>query len=185
MDHSPEQLLLQQCQKGQLNAQRDLYERYKSVLFAVCIRYARDHAEAEDLLQETFIVIFRDIRQFRQEGSLEGWLRKVTIRVALTQLKKKYPTRFAQPFESLPPDFAVSVPSDSDLNEEAILGLLQQMPEGYRTVFNLHCVEEYSYEEIAQTIGVAESTVRSQYVRARRFLRKLVEKMLSEIESGG
>ena len=139
---------------------------------------------AEDLLQEAFIVIFRDIYQFKQEGSLEGWLRKVTIRVALTHLKKKYPTRFAQSFESLPPDFAVSVPYESDLNEESILGLLQQMPEGYRTVFNLHCVEEYSYEEIAQTMGVAESTVRSQYVRARRFLRKLVEKMLSEMESG-
>lgn len=177
MHLSPEHLLVQ-CQKGKQNAQQELYEQYKTVLFAVCLRYAHDYAEAEDLLQEAFIVIFRDIGKFRKEGSLEGWLRRVTSNVAITHLRKKYPTRFAEPFESLPMEHAVIVPDHSDFEEEAILALIQQMPEGYRTVFNLRCVEEYSYEEIAEKMRVKESTVRSQYVRACRFLRKLVEKML-------
>ena len=184
MDYFPKQVLLQ-CQKGDPNAQKDLYVRYKAVLFAVCLRYARDHSEAEDFLQEAFIVIFRDIPQFRSEGSLEGWLRRITSRVAMTQLYKKYPTRFAQPFESLPPEYAISMPEHSELDEEVMLQLLQQMPEGYRTVFNLRCVEEYSYEEIAHTMHIAESTARSQYVRACRFLRKLVEKMLSGVKNDG
>jgi len=184
MDYFPKQVLLQ-CQKGDPNAQKDLYVRYKAVLFAVCLRYARDHSEAEDFLQEAFIVIFRDIPQFRSEGSLEGWLRRITSRVAMTQLYKKYPTRFAQPFDSLPPEYAISMPEHSELDEEVMLQLLQQMPEGYRTVFNLRCVEEYSYEEIAQMMHIAESTVRSQYVRACRFMRKLVEKMLSGVKDGG
>jgi RNA polymerase sigma factor (sigma-70 family) len=176
--------LLQQCQKGRPAAQKALYEQYKTVLFPVCLRYARDHAEAEDLLQEAFIVIFRDIRHFRGEGPLEGWLRRVTLRVALMQLRKKYPTRFAEPFDMLPPEKAVELPADSDLNAEELLALLQKMPDGYRTVFNLRCVEEYSYEEIAQTMGIAESSVRSQYARACRFMRGLVERMLGTVGSG-
>lgn len=180
MDLLPEHLLIR-CQKGESNAQRDLYERYKANLFAVCLRYARDYAEAEDLLQEAFIVIFRDIKQFRNEGSAEGWLRRITSHVAISEIRKKYPTRFAQPFDTLPPDHAISFPTDPEPEEEAILQLLQQMPVGYRTVFNLRCVEEYSYEEIAHAMHVTESTARSQYARACRFMRKLVEKLLSGV----
>ncbi|MBL7825659.1 MAG: RNA polymerase sigma factor [Saprospiraceae bacterium] len=169
--------LLQQCQKGDSSAQKKLFEGYKNRLFAVCLRYARDRAEAQDILQEAFVSIFRDLHQFSGEGAFDGWLHRVTVRAALQHLRKRNVLRFAVDYDDMPTD-ARSLTPDTDLNHEAILKMVQQLPDGYRAVFNLHCMEAFSYTEIAAELGISESSVRSQYSRACKQLRGLLEHLL-------
>ncbi len=172
--------LLAGCKRGDSKSQRALFEQYKVRLFAVCLRYARDRPEAQDMLQEAFLAIFRDIGQYKGDGALAGWLRRVAVRAALQYLRRKNPLRFAEEYEGLPPESFNVVP-DTDLSGEAILGLVQQLPPGYRAVFNLHCVEALSYPEIAVELGISESSVRSQYARACQRLRGLVDRMLTTV----
>jgi RNA polymerase sigma-70 factor (ECF subfamily) len=176
MDETPMDLL-KKCQRGDSQAQRQLFERYKNRLFSLCLRYSRDRPEAQDMLQEAFLAIFRDLGQFSGTGSLDGWLHRVTVRSALQFLRKKNPLRFAESMDNQPMD-AYALAPDTDLNAEAILHLVQQLPDGYRLVFNLHCVEAFSYAEIAAELGIAESSVRSQYARACKHLRVMVDRMM-------
>ncbi|MBK9337353.1 MAG: RNA polymerase sigma factor [Lewinellaceae bacterium] len=170
--------LIAACRRGDSTAQRQLFEKYKNLLFGVCLRYARDRPEAQDMLQDAFLSIFRDLEQYNGNGAFEGWMHRVTVRSALQYLRKKNPLRFAEDYDNLPADTWNTSP-DTDLNSEAILDMVQKLPSGYRTVFNLYCVEAYSYSEIAAELGIAESTVRSQYARACKQLRSMVERLLS------
>lgn len=179
MDQSLQKLIAG-CRHGEAGAQRNLFENYRTPLFAVCLRYARDRPEAQDMLQEAFLTIFRDLGQYKGEGSFEGWLRKVTVRSALQHLRRKNPLRFAENYDDLPHDTHNFVP-DTDLNSESLLRMVQLLAPGYRTIFNLHCMESFSYAEIAVELGISESTVRSQYARACKQLRSLVEKLLTNV----
>jgi RNA polymerase sigma-70 factor (ECF subfamily) len=170
--------LIAGCCHGDLLAQRQLFDRYQSVLLVVCLRYARDRPEAQDMLQEAFLAIFRDLGQYTGLGNFEGWLRKVTVRAALQYLRRRNPLRFAEDYNELPAH-TLDVHPDMEMNGEAILRLVQQLPDGYRTIFNMHCIESFSYSEIAAELGINESTVRSQYARACKQLRGMVEKLLS------
>ena len=170
--------LLTACKRGNSQAQRQLFEQHQSRLYSVCLRYSRDRHEAHDILQEAFLAIFRDLGQFKGNGAFEGWMHRVTVRCALQYLRKKNPLRFADDYDDLPAE-TWQVKPDMELNSAAILKMVQQLPDGYRTVFNLHCLEGYSYSEIAVELEIAESTVRSQYTRACRQLRGLVEKLLT------
>lgn len=178
MIDAPLQQLLAGCRRGDAHAQRTLFEQHKARLFTVCLRYARDRPEAQDMLQEAFLTIYRDLGQYNGSGPFEGWLYRVTMRRTLQYLRQKNPLRFAEDFNELPPD-ALEVRPDTELNGEAILHMVQQLPPGYRAVFNLHCIESYSYPEIAAELGISESTVRSQYARACQRLRTLVERLLT------
>lgn len=168
------------CRRGDAGAQRRLYERFNARLFTVCLRYARDRAEAQDMLQDAFLVIFRDLGQYRGQGAFDGWLHRVTVRSVLQHLRRKNPLRFAEDVDGLAPD-NYSIQPDMELNSEVILQMVQQLPAGYRTVFNLHCVEAWSYPEIAAELGISESSVRSQYTRACKQLRIQVEKLLTGV----
>ncbi len=178
MIDAPLRELLSGCRRGHSGAQKILFEQYKSRLFTVCLRYARDRPEAQDMLQESFLTIFRDLHQYNGSGPFEAWLSRVTLRCALQFLRKKNPLRFAEDYSELPAD-TFDIRPDAELNSETILLMVQKLPPGYRTVFNLRCVEAYSYPEIAEALGITESSVRSQYVRACQRLRGLVEHLLS------
>ncbi len=178
MNETPLKQMLAGCRRGESSAQYALFKSYNTRLFTVCLRYARDRPEAQDMLQEAFLVIFRDLDQYQGSGNFEGWLHRVTVRVALQYLRRKNPLRFAEDFDGLPADTWNFSP-DTELNSEAVLQMVQQLPAGYRTVFNLHCVEAFSYPEIAAELGISESTARSQYARACKHLRGLVEKLLT------
>ncbi|TNE57422.1 MAG: RNA polymerase sigma factor [Bacteroidetes bacterium] len=173
----PIKKILAGCRRGDAQQQQHLFEAFNQSLFVVCLRYARDRPEAQDMLQEAFLAIFRDIHQFSGSGSLEGWLHRVTVRSALQYLRRKNPLRFAEDVDQLPDDIRNFHP-DMELNGEAILQLVRQLPDGYRTVFNLRCMDGYSYPEIAAMLDIAESTVRSQYTRACAQLRTQIEKVL-------
>ncbi len=172
------QQIITDCCRGKMAAQRLLFERYQSRLFSVCLRYARDRPEAQDMLQEAFLTIFRDLGQYKGQGSFDGWMHRVTVRSALQHLRKRNPLRFADDYDDLPSESSIVVP-DTEFTKEAILKCVQQLPIGYRTIFNMHCMEAWSYTEIATELGITESSVRSQYSRACKQLRELVNTMFT------
>jgi RNA polymerase sigma factor (sigma-70 family) len=167
--------LIKGCLRGVGAAQQQLYEQHKRRLFGVCLRYARDRSEAQDILQDAFVTIFRDLGQYKGEGKLEAWACRVTVRVALQHLRRKNPLRWAEAVEDQP---LSPVLPDMELNTEAILQMVQQLPAGCRTVFNLRCLEAFSFQEIAEELAIGESSVRSQYTRACHQLRLMIEKNL-------
>lgn len=175
-----DELLVNGCLRGDSRHQRALYDKYRVEMFMLCLRYARDRAEAEDFLQDGFMQVFRDLRQFdATKGSLQGWVRKVVLNKALQQLrKKKLP--FAPGDAS---DFAHLAPADENiismLSAKEITQLIQQLPEGYRTVFNLYMVEGYSHQEIADTFGISVNTSKTQLHKARLALQQKITDLVS------
>lgn len=167
-----EQQLLKACLDGNVHAQKRLYETYSRKMFGVCLRYAPDQGMAEDMLQEGFIKVFTRLDSFRSQGSLEGWIRRIMVTTSLEMLRKKDVLRFGVDLENA----AVLIDESNDLPEaadpEKALKLIQEMPSGFRTVFNLYAIEDYKHHEIGQMLGISEGTSKSQYARARAWLLK-------------
>ncbi len=164
-------------------AQKALYLRYKNKMFVLCLRYANSREDAEDILQEGFVKVFRDLHQYKGAGSLEGWIRKVILNVALQYIRKQ---KTWQP--QLMPDISMfenKLPSETEgetFDRELVrqvLHLMQQMPVGFRTVLNLYIMEEYSHQQIAEELGISIGTSKSQLFRAKAFLKELVEKTIN------
>ncbi len=175
--------LIEACKAGDRKAQRQLFERYKGKMFAVCLRYAPSRDEAEDILQEGFVRIFRDLHAFRGQGSLEGWMRRIMTRTAIDWLKRY--RRHAMHFEEVERHtwhLSQAIPDDtdeSDTHARALIRLMQQLPDGFRTVLNLHVIEGYSHDEIADILGISPGTSKSQLSRAKAALRQMWEKSLT------
>ncbi len=141
----------------------------------VCLRYATDEMEAEDMLQDGFVRIFAYLHQFKFEGSFEGWMRRIVVNAALKKLQKKKVV-FDEITENKQEAVSINASAYSNLGEEVILKLINELPEGYKIVFNLNVIEGYSHEEIAEMLGVQASTSRSQLVKARKMLQqKIIE----------
>lgn len=167
-----EYALVDGCRRQDRTVQRQLYERFAGKLFVVCKRYVRDADEAEDVLQDAFVKIYRHIGQFRFECPLEAWLKRVVINTALKHLKREKPwanPANAQEMAPLLPQADTSLPT---LNYQYLLGLIGELPTGCRTVFNLYAIEGYTHVEIAEMLGIAEGTSKSQYARARGLLQE-------------
>ncbi len=168
-----ETLLLKDCLKGNVQAQKRLYECYARKMFGVCLRYAPDEAMAEDLLQEGFIRVFTRLGTFRNDGSLEGWIRRVMVNTALEYLRKRDVLRYSTPLDE---DAAIAEYDEPEAagrpGPDLVARLIREMPVGFRTVFNLYAVEDYSHKEIAGILGISEGTSKSQYARARAWLLK-------------
>ena len=164
--------------KGDAKAQRCLYENYKHSLFMICLRYGKDRAEAEDILQEGFIQIFKDIKQFRGKGALVSWMKRVMINKALQYLRKQKKNRLF--FEAeLNHDLIYPEPTVYEkMGAEELTRLVQRLPAGYRVVFNLYAIEGYTHAEIADLLGVQVSTSKSQLFKAKAALRTMLEKQL-------
>lgn len=176
-----QQNILARCKNGERMAQQQLYEHFKAKMFAVCLRYANSRPDAEDVLQEGFVKVFRDLHQFRGEGSFEGWMRRVIVNVALQHLRKQRGgLQFAE-LENV--EYKLSDVEDSVFEESekaaALVKLMQKMPTGFRTVLNLYVLEEYSHQEIADELGISVGTSKSQLNRAKAFLKNLLEKNLA------
>ncbi len=170
--------LIEGCLAEDYRAQRTLFERFAPHLFAVCLRYARSRAEAEDLLQDAFIKIFDNIGKFEGKGSFEGWMRRIVVNTALKNYSRLRFQRESVGIETAPEqDIPPSVLSQ--LNEQALLQLIDKLPEGYRLVFNLVAIEGYSHAEVGKMLHIEESTSRSQLTKARQTL----QRFLREIEA--
>lgn len=164
-----EEELARGCIREDRACQQELFQRYAGKMMAVCLRYARHQMEAEDLLQDAFIKVFDSISGFQFKGSLEGWIRRITINTALKNYQRK-------PFglEQIGVEWQHEMSEEPDiyarLDEDDLLKLIQRLPEGYRVVFNLYAIEGYSHKEISETLDIQESTSRSQLVKARKML---------------
>lgn len=162
--------LLEKCLQNDRKAQNKLYTKYSSRLFGTCLMYAKNYTDAEDILQEGFIKIFKYLKDFRNEGHFEGWMRKVMVTTAINFYKRKNLLN-----KDIDPEY-VNTPSlatpdaISLISNEELLSIVQELPEGYRMVFNLNSIEGYSHKEISEIMNISVNTSKSQLSRARNAL---------------
>ena len=181
LNNHTEKELIALCLKGDAVSCKALFQIYSGKMLALCYRFARDKSEAEDILQEGFIRIFGKLNLYTGEGSFEAWMRRVMINTAL-KYKQKYVAKYG--YSEIDNVHVYDPTPDiiDELAEEEILNLIQELPSGYKAVFNLYVIEGYSHKEIAEMLGVGESTSRSQLVKARALLK---DKLLKLIKLAG
>jgi RNA polymerase sigma-70 factor (ECF subfamily) len=169
---------LQACLRVDRLAQKAFFERFKGKMFALCLRYTNCREDTEDVLQEGFVRVFRDLNQYSGVGNLEGWVRKVFVNTALQHLQKQKKTPATTELDGQDfPDGAEPY-RDDELPAKNMIRILQQLPPGFRTIFNLHVLEGYSHPEIAEILGISVGTSKSQLLRAKAHFRKLLENSL-------
>ncbi len=162
--------LVEGCRKQDRTTQRQLYEQFAGKLFVVCKRYTKDTTGAEDVLQEVFMKIYRHIDQFRYDCPLEAWIKRIAINTALKYIRTQQPWDQAADIDEMAPLLSQDDHSLPNLNYQYLLALIQELPPGCRTVFNLYAIEGYSHPEIGEMLAVSEGTSKSQYARARALL---------------
>lgn len=161
--------LIKGCIRQDARCQRMLFDRYAGKMMSVCLRYANDGMEAEDMIQDAFIKVFQYIGQFKFEGAFEGWIRRIVVNTAIRHLEKKK-MHFKDIDDSSYEAPQIGPQAYTHLGEEDLMKLISQLPEGYRMVFNLNAIEGYSHEEIAVMLNIQPGTSRSQLVKARKML---------------
>ncbi len=169
--------LITGCIRGDRQCQKALFQQYSGKLLAVCIRYTRHRMEAEDVLQDAFIKIFKNLEKFEGKGSFEGWMRRIVVNTALKNYNKssfKKEKIGLQDYQegAMDPDVIAS------LYQEELLKVIEELPNGYRIVFNLYVIEGFSHKEIAKELDIQESTSRSQLVKARKMLQSKISQIM-------
>jgi RNA polymerase sigma-70 factor (ECF subfamily) len=167
-----EEKLIRSCQKGDAIAQREIYNKYARKMLGVCMRYVNSEFEAEDILISGFMRVFDKIGQYKHEGSFEGWLRRVMVNEALGYIRKNKSIYLEVEIEKVDYDKDANTDAGTGLEAEDLLKLVQQLPHGYKTVFNLYAIEGYSHKEIADMLQISENTSKSQLSRARALLQQ-------------
>ena len=172
-----EENIIKLCKDGDRKAQKMLFDAYAGKMMTLCRRYATDENEAKDLLQEGFINVYQNIRGFRSEGSFEGWMRSVFIHTAI-----RYKKKFKHHFENIETTEPVNLMQSSyneatdQMTNEEIIRVINQLPEGYKMVFNLSVFEGLNHKEISSLLNIEESTSRSQLHKAKNHLKKILVK---------
>ncbi|MDB5193001.1 MAG: sigma-70 family polymerase sigma factor [Segetibacter sp.] len=169
-----EHSLIQNCIQGDRIGQKQLYDMYASKMFAICLRYAKNQMDAEDILQEAFIKLFNNLHRFRGEGSFDGWVRRIFVNTAIEHIRKKHlSTDISDGIENVVPDRCKN--ALDNLYQKDLMKTSMNLSDGYRTVFHLYAVEGYSHKEIASQLGITESTSKSQFSRAKAILRNVLQ----------
>ena len=166
--------MVQGCIQKNTIVQKYLYEKFAYDMMGVCLRYADNREEAEDVLQNGFIIVFQNIESFKGTGPLGGWIRKIMVNTALTNIRKNKKLKRNIIFENI----EFMLPSSNHIYENLVakdlLKIIQTLPTGFRTVFNLYAIEGYTHKEIGDMLGISEGTSKSQYSRAKTYLQKLI-----------
>ncbi len=173
--------LIEGCLAGKRKAQNELYKRFSPQLYGICLRYAANRFEAQDILQEGFIKVYSSLSSFEKKGSLEGWIKRIVINNALNHIRNNTKPQLFSDFsevENIPEIVPEPDEPDNSADTDTLLQLIQELPEGYRMVFNLHVFEDYTHKEIAEAAGISENTSKTQLMRARN----LLQKKLSELQ---
>ncbi len=171
-----DQELIDGCLDKKSDCEKLLYERLSPVLYGVCLRYARNQMEAEDIMQDGFIKIYAKLHTFKHEGSFEGWCRRIMVNTAIKYFKKGSNKNEFSNLEDVKEERFESK-AIGKISERELLDLIDELPHGYKTVFNLHAIEGYRHTEIAEMLGVTESTSRTQFYKARKVLKSALQKM--------
>lgn len=164
--------LIKKCKKQDPRAQEQLYTLFGSKLFSICLKYSPDYTSAEDTLQDAFIIIFEKIGQFKNQGSFEGWLKRITINTALQKYRKQKVFEIIN--EEQIEEVEVEI-DENDLSLDYLLKIIQQLPDRYRLVFNLYVLDGYSHKEIAEMFNISIGTSKSNLARARYILKEKIE----------
>jgi RNA polymerase sigma factor (sigma-70 family) len=160
------------CQKNEIKAQEQLYKLLGSKLFSVCLKYSRNQVEAEDNLQECFLLIFDKIKQFQFKGSFEGWAKRLTVNYILQQYRKKNHLEIIS--ENFPEAEDVEIDED-DISLDFLLNLVRGLPDRYRLVFTLYVLDGYAHKEIAEMLSIEIGTSKSNLARAKMILKNKIE----------
>lgn len=174
----PDQEIVQRCLQNDHKAQELLYRRFSSRLFGICLRYAGNKMEAEDILQEGFIRIFTNLHLFRSEGSLQGWLHRTMVNTAINYYHRNRKFRNEIMLDEARDVATISEEALSKISREELLSVIQALPPGYRTVFNLYVMEGYTHREIGEIMEISENTSKSQLSRARVAIQQQLERQL-------
>lgn len=164
--------LIQDCQKNSIRAQEQLYRLLAPKLFSACLKYSRNRADAEDNLQDGFLLIFQKIGQFQFKGSFEGWAKRVMINNVLQKYRSE--GVFELVSENMPDEAEVEVEPDS-ISMEYLVSIIQELPDRYRMVFNLYVIDGFSHKEIATMLNITDGTSKSNLARARIILKEKIE----------
>lgn len=167
--------LIEACAKGERKAQKTLYDMYAGSMYLVCIRYAKSELEAEDILQEAFVKVFKSIQGFRGDSKLSYWIKRIVINTALNHQRNKlymYPMVDVEEMKQ-EMDYENII---SSYQFEELLGMIKSLPAGCQVIFNLYAIEGYNHKEIAQKLGISEGTSKSQYSRAKKLLQDMLLK---------
>jgi len=171
------------CMEGKREAQQLLWKQYARKMMTVCIRYCDSREEAEDVLQEGFIKVYEKMNQWQGSGPLGGWIRTIMVNTALTYLRTRNKWRNSTDLDAAEDIDAEDVDAVSKMNEETLLKLIEKMPTGYRTVFNLFAIEGYGHKEIADSMGISENTSKTQFLKAKNWLKKNLVVLEKDIEA--
>jgi len=172
--------LVKECLKNNRASQKQLYNSYAAVMLGVCYRYTKSMADAEDVLQEGFIRVYKNLYQYKCEGELGAWIRRIMVRTALNYLKRNTKYQHDLAFEKIEMHPVTEDNPEIKLDTKELASLIQQLPTGYQTIFNLYAVEGYSHVEIGELLGISDGTSRSQYARARALMITWIKKYYSD-----
>ena len=170
------------CCKGDRKAQEWLHKRFYSTLFPVCMRYTNNIDQAEDILQNGFIKVFKNIKKYKFEGSFEGWIKRIVVNTAIDYHRKRKKDFVLLPEDQEMEQFEMVDDSSADdewnypYTPDQVMSAIQQLTPAYKAVFNLYAIENYSHKEIADILNVSVGTSKSNYLKAKARLRTILEK---------
>ena len=171
--------IIKKCKRNNARAQRELYELYRVKWFMICLRYSRDRDEAEDMMQEGLISIFKQIKQYDPDkAAFPAWSNKVMVNAALQYLRKWKNIQFNQDIDDYEDKFHHEDDIYGKIGAKELTAMVQNLPDGYRTVFNLYVMEGYKHREIAEMLSISENTSKTQLLKAKNMLRDRLEKVL-------
>lgn len=172
-----EKEIIEGCIKGKRKAQKALFEKYHKVMLGICLRYANSYAEAEDVLIEGFMQVFKKIKTYKGTGSFEGWMKRLFVNRAIDNFRKNKKLNFYEDLENVQNKFVIQNNAHDILSKKELLQTIQELPPGYRIVFNLYAIEGYSHKEIAEKLNISESTSKTQLMKAKNRLAKKINEM--------
>jgi RNA polymerase sigma-70 factor (ECF subfamily) len=170
--------VINDCSKNKRKAQILLYNQYAPRLLSICARYVEDKSEAEDILQESFLKILKNIKEYSGKGHFENWMRKIVVNTAITHFHREKKHYYHDEIENIPDnDAQLDISPETKIETEELYQLLKTMPEGYKMIFNLYAIEGYKHKEIAEQLHIEESTSKTQYLRAKNWIIKEMKKL--------
>lgn len=172
-----DQQLINQCLKSNRKAQKQLFDKFAPILLGICMRYTKDKSEAEDVLQDVFVKVFKSLDKFEDKGSFEGWLKRIAVNTSITNYRQNLKHSYHDDIDNMN-ETKITNESEAevDFTHEELLNVIMELPSGYKMVFNLYAIEGYKHREIAEMLEIDINTSKSQYSRARKLIQqKLIE----------
>lgn len=169
--------IIKGCQQNKMKYQKMLYDKFADLMFGICLRYAKTKEEAEDVFQDGFVKVFKYIGNYSFTGSFEGWIRKIFLNTAISNFRVNAKNYYHAEFESTEIKTISHAYEELRYTEKELLSVINELPEGYRLVFNLYAVDGYKHKEIAKLLNIEENTSKTQLFRARKFLQERLTKL--------